>query len=216
MRWPSGPSAASSERTASLTTAADVGVGELHGHVARVELRDGEQAVDDRGQPLGLGGDVAQERRALLLAEEHVLAEQRLREAVDRRQRRAQLVRDGRDEVGLHLLDAALGGDVAEGVDPPGDRAGGIGHHRLAEREPDLLAAAPDRDEPAAAEDPLSRLERPAERLHRRPSERVRSAARPSRARPRGSRARPCPRGRPRRSRRRRSPGSPRCAAARG
>ena len=42
---------------------ADIGLGELHGHLAPVELRDGEQPVDDRGQPLGLGGDVAQEGR---------------------------------------------------------------------------------------------------------------------------------------------------------
>ena len=69
-----------------------------------------------------------------------VLAQQRLGEAVDRGQRRAQLVRDGRDEVGLHLLDDPLGRDVAEREDPAGDRAGRVAHDRLGQREPDLLA----------------------------------------------------------------------------
>ena len=45
------------------------------------------------GQPLRLRRDVAEEREPLLLAEHHVLAQQRLGEAVDRRERRAQLVR---------------------------------------------------------------------------------------------------------------------------
>src|SRR3990170_4065535 len=101
----------------------DIGLRELHGHVARVELGDGEKPVDDRRQPLGLRGDVAQEGRTLLLSEEYVLAQERLGEAVDRRQRRSQLVRDGGDEVRLHLLDAALRRDVAKRVDAAGDRA---------------------------------------------------------------------------------------------
>ena len=53
------------------------------------------------------------------VAELEVLAPQRDRGAVDRRERRAQLVRDGRDEVGAHLLERALLGQVAEGVDGP-------------------------------------------------------------------------------------------------
>ncbi len=106
-----------------------------------------------------------------VLAEVDVLAEQRLGEAVDRRERRAQLVRDGGDEVRLHLLDAPLGGDVAESVDPARDGTGRIGHHGLAEREPHLLAAAPDRHEPAAAGNALRGLEWPPERLRRRPPE---------------------------------------------
>src|SRR5688500_13615876 len=70
----------------------DIGLGDLHGHGAGVELGDGEEPGDDRGQPLGFRGDVAQEGRTLLFAEEHVLAKERLGEAVDRRQRRSQLV----------------------------------------------------------------------------------------------------------------------------
>ena len=117
--------------------------------IARVEPRDVQQCVDDRRQALGLRRDVAEERHALLLAEEHVLAEERLGEAVDRRERAAKLVRDGGDELALHLLDQAVGGDVAEGEDAPGDGARGIAHDGLGHREPHLLGAALDRDEPA-------------------------------------------------------------------
>ena len=119
-----------------------------HLQVARVEPRDVEQRVDDLRQPLRLGRDVAEERRALLVAEEDVLAEQRLREAVDRRQRRAQLVRHRRDEVRLHLLDEPVGRDVAEREDAAGDGADRIAHDRLADGEPHLFAPAHDRDEP--------------------------------------------------------------------
>ena len=66
---------------------------DAHLQVARVEARDVEQRVDDLREALRLGGDVAEERRPLLFGEEHVLAKQRLREPVDGRQRRAQLVR---------------------------------------------------------------------------------------------------------------------------
>ena len=69
--------------------------------VAGVEPGDVEQVVDDASEPLGLGRDVARGSRAAPSSGEvHVLAQQRLGEAVDRGQRRAQLVRDGRDEVG--------------------------------------------------------------------------------------------------------------------
>ena len=83
-------------------------------------------------------GDVAEEGLALGLGEVDVPAQERLGEAVDRGERRAKLVRDRGDEVGLHLLDHPLARDVAEGEDPPGDRAGRVEHHRLAEREPAL------------------------------------------------------------------------------
>ena len=95
-------------------------------------------------------GDVAEERLALLLPEEDVPAQQRLREAVDRGQRRAQLVRDGRDEVGLHLLDDAAP-RRRRGTRRSGPRPRRrVAHDRLGQRQPDLLAAAPDRDQPLA------------------------------------------------------------------
>ena len=51
----------------------------------------------------------------------------------------------------LHLLDEEVGGDVAEGEDPARDLAGRVAHDRLGEREPELAAAAADRDEAVAA-----------------------------------------------------------------
>ena len=64
-----------------------------------------------------------------------VFAEQRLGRAVDGRHRRAQLVRDRRDEVGLLLLEPVLARDVAAGVDHAVRRADGR------EREPEILLA---------------------------------------------------------------------------
>ena len=126
----------------------DVGRREVDLQVAGVETRDVQERVDDRRQPLRLRRDVAQERTPLLLAEEHVLAQERLGEAVDRRERAAQLVRHRRDELALHLLDEPLGRDVAEREDAARHGTRGIAHHRLGDREPDLLGAALDRDEP--------------------------------------------------------------------
>ena len=91
----------------------DVDRGELQPDGARLEARGAEQRLDEPVEPLGLARDVADERRAVLLAEARVLAQQRLGEAVDRGQRRAQLVRDGGHEVALELLERAHLGDVA-------------------------------------------------------------------------------------------------------
>ena len=171
--WPSSTSDCFAAATTSVTISPTSVGGELDLQVAGVEPGDAEQPVDDRRQPLGLGGDVAEERVALLLAEEHVVAEQRLGEAVDRGQRRAQLVGDVRDELRLHLLDDALGGDVAEGEDAAGHGAGRVAHHGLGQREPDLLAAAPDRDEPFAGRHVLAGLELALQHVARRALERV-------------------------------------------
>ena len=81
-----------------------------------------------------------EERAPLLVREADVLAQQRLREAVDRRERRAQLDRHRRDEVGLHLLELVLGRDVAEREDAARDRSGRVAHHRLRERQPHVVA----------------------------------------------------------------------------
>ena len=68
----------------------------------------------------------------LLVAEHDVLAPERHRSAVDRRQRRAELVRDGRDEVAPQLLDRSLLGQIAERVD------GAVGELCRRQREPEL------------------------------------------------------------------------------
>ena len=154
----------------------DLGRGQVDLQVARVEPRHVQERVDDRGQPVGLGGDVPEERPALVLAEEHVLPEQRLGEAVDGGQRRPQLVRDRGDEVRLHLLDAPVGGDVAEREDPAGDGSGRIAHHGLREREPHVLPAPHDRDEPVPGRRVALGLEPPLQDL----LERISSPGRPS------------------------------------
>jgi hypothetical protein len=70
----------------------DVDAVELDMQVAGVEPCDVEQLVDDFRQPLGFRRDVTQERAAILFPERNVLTQERLREAVDRGQRRPQLV----------------------------------------------------------------------------------------------------------------------------
>src|SRR5204863_10102436 len=69
----------------------NVGRCEVDMQVAGIEPGDVEELVDDRGQALRLRSDIAEERPALLLPEEHVLAKQRLSKAIDRGQRRPQL-----------------------------------------------------------------------------------------------------------------------------
>ena len=88
-----------------------------------------------------------------------VAAHERLREAVDRGERGAELVRDRGDEVRLHLLDHALAGDIAEGEDAAGDGPARVEHDRLAEREPDLLVAALDRERALAGRRAVLRRE---------------------------------------------------------
>src|SRR5581483_8136189 len=79
-------------------------------------------------------------RVAHLVLELHVLATQRQRRPVDRSERRAQLVRDRRDEILSHRLELALLGQVAEGEHDAvleADRR---------ERQPYLAAAEVERD----------------------------------------------------------------------
>src|SRR4051794_13677147 len=146
---------------------------ELHLEIARVEPGHVEERVDDLREPFRLRGDVADEGRALGFAEERVAAQERLCEAVDRRQRRAQLVGDRRHEVGLHLLDEAVRGDVAEGEDPAGDLTAGVAHDGLGEREGELAPATPDRHLAVALRRAVVRLELALEELRRLAAERL-------------------------------------------
>ena len=82
-------------------------------------------------------------------------------------------MRDGAHEVGLDLLDEPVAGDVAEGEDTAGDGADGIAHHRLRDRQPDLLTPAHDRNEPVAWR-PLRRLEAPLKHVDGGPAQRNR------------------------------------------
>ena len=132
-----------------------------------VEPAREQDVVDDPGEPLRLAGDHLEHARLLLVPEHDVVAAQGHRGAVDRRERRAQLVRDGRDEVALQLLDRTLLGQVAEGVDGAVRELGGR------QREPELPARPVEGERLRA----LARLlERPAgEQRGRRASRRRRS-----------------------------------------
>jgi len=78
---------------------ADVGRPEREPERPGFEPSDVQEVVDDVDQPLGLGRDVAEEGAPLFGGKVDVGPEQRLGEAVDGRERRAQLMRDRRDEV---------------------------------------------------------------------------------------------------------------------
>ena len=110
------------------------------GELIGVEPAGDEKVVDDRAEPVRLGGDHAEQLLADLRIELDVGAADRLRRAVDRRQRRPQLVRDRGDEVGLHLLEPPLLGQVAEGVD------GALLEAHARAGDPELAAVELDRD----------------------------------------------------------------------
>ena len=88
---------------------------------------------------------IVEQPRAQLVGEVDVGAQQRQRGAVDRRERRPQLVRDGGDEVGAHQLERALVGEVAEGV----DRA--LVEADAGDREPELAPVELERERLGAA-----------------------------------------------------------------
>ena len=119
---------------------------ERHLELPCLQAGDAEKIVDDPDEALGFLRDVAEKARPLGIGELDVGALKCLREAVDRGERRAKLVRDRRDEVGLHLIDDALARDVPEGEDPARDRPCRVAHDRLAEREPHLVPVTADGD----------------------------------------------------------------------
>ena len=91
-------------------------------------------------QPAGLLDDHVEQLVAQLGLELDVVAAQRERGAVDRGERRAQLVRHGRDEVLAHRLERALLGEVAERVD------GAVLVADRGDREPELAAVELERN----------------------------------------------------------------------
>src|SRR5689334_19188450 len=72
-----------------------------------VELAGEQNLVDDPAETLGLVGDQRDEPVPAALVEGEIVTEQRLGRAVDRSERRAQLMRCGRDEARLQLLEPA-------------------------------------------------------------------------------------------------------------
>ena len=154
-----------------------------------VEAARPEDVVDGAREPVGLARDDVEQPQPLLVVERHVASAKRHRGAVDRRQRRAQLVRDGRDELGAHALERPLLGQVAERVDDA------VRHRDAVDREPELAAAEVERQRlgarrgTACARDLDPRRDRrPArDRLDGEAVDDVRRRRGPSRSRRRGS-----------------------------
>ena len=76
-----------------------------------VELVREQDLVDDAAEPVGLLDDERDEALASRFVEREVVTAQRLRRAVDGGERRAQLVRGGRDEFRLELVEAVVLGE---------------------------------------------------------------------------------------------------------
>ena len=135
-------------RAASITVLRHlVGVDRLDPHLqlARVEMAREQDVVDDLREPVGLVGDNLEQPVAHLVSELEIRATECHGRAVDRRQRRPQLVRHGGDEVGTHLLDRTLLGQVAERIHRSLVEAHG------GEGQPELAAVDLERDRFAAA-----------------------------------------------------------------
>ena len=94
---------------------ADVAVDDIERLLAGVEPREPQQILDEPLHALGMARDDRQEPPALLGVA--VALGQRLDIAADRRQRRAQLVRDVGDEIAADLIRAAQVGDVVQDHD---------------------------------------------------------------------------------------------------
>src|SRR5215207_2924345 len=84
---------------------------------AGVDLVREEDVADDPRQPFRLLCDQLEQPGAVLLAEAQIGPQERAGAAVDRGERRAQLVRDRRDEIALELVEGAVLGQVAERID---------------------------------------------------------------------------------------------------
>ena len=103
-----------------------------------VEAARPQDRVHGAREAVGLVRDDAEQLLALLGCELDVAPAQRHRRAVDRGERRAQLVRDRRDELGPQLLERPLLGQVAERV----HRA--VGDGDTGDRQPELAPADAD------------------------------------------------------------------------
>ncbi len=122
------------------------------GKLIGVEAAGDEEVVDDRAEAVRFRRDHAEELDLDLGVELDVRAAEGLRRAVDRGERRPQLVRDRRNELRLDLLERALFGQVPERV-----------HRSLLEADagagdPELTAAELDRHRLGV--DQLARLAR--------------------------------------------------------
>ncbi len=114
-------------------------------HRPTVDLGRDENLLDDLGEPVGLRLDHRQQLGVEVWVGRAVRAPQRAHRAVDGRQRRAQLVRSGREEVAARALELTLARDVLQHEHAP------VGKARLPRDEPALGAVTAQRQNRAAA-----------------------------------------------------------------
>ena len=127
----------------SITAGGDllgVALGQLELDRVGVELARQQDLIDDPCEPGRLGLDHLEELRPVVVAQLDVVTPQRADGAVDGRERRAQLVRGGGDEVAARLLERVLLGHVLQRVD------GAVAELDARDRHPALAAAEHDRD----------------------------------------------------------------------
>ena len=86
-------------------------------HPLRLQAAHPEDVVDDARKAVGLARDHLEQTGPLWLAEQDVLAAECQGSAIDGGERRAELMRDRGDEIGLQRLDRTLFGQVPERVD---------------------------------------------------------------------------------------------------
>ena len=108
---------------------------------AGVDPRDVEQLADQPGHPVGVGLDGLEHEPLLVVGEPVPAAQQRGREALDRGQRRAQLVGDGGDQRGVVDLGAAA--VSRRRAAPSRTRSTGCAAARRRYRGDEQLAAVP-------------------------------------------------------------------------
>jgi hypothetical protein len=97
-----------------------------------VQLAGDEDLLHDLRESVRLLGDHVEQLRTCLAVEEVVALPQRQRGTVEGGERRPQLVRDRRDELGPHRFELVLARDVPERVDRP------VGERDARNRKPQL------------------------------------------------------------------------------
>ena len=104
--------------------------GLFHRDLFAVDPGDGQQILHHPVQPLGILADLAQKLQLLLPAQGVVVFDHRGAGPVNGRQRGAQVVRDGPQEVRPHLFRLALHPQLLLFFDAGGQGAGHDGHHQ--------------------------------------------------------------------------------------
>ena len=112
-----------------LDEPADVGRNERWAVEAVSQPVDVEQVGEETVEPSGLHRQVLEERRAILVAQRLTSLPQSDRDPEDRGERRAELVRDGGEDVVAELVQLLPLRHVLGGARHPGRRSGLVGDH---------------------------------------------------------------------------------------